>query len=128
MINPLTIIRTYIAANAGLTALVSTRIYWGTTMPAGYTVDAGPAILMNTRGGGQDYTSKVLQPTISFQCIAGDDLAAFNVAKALYDALNDKQTYSIMEARQTTPPQLIFDQDSGFHIALVYYECQIRNP
>ena len=50
------------------------------------------------------------------------------VAKALYDALNDQQTYSIMEARQTVPPQLIFDEQTGFHIALVYYECQIRNP
>lgn len=128
MVNPLTVIKTYIAANSALTALTSTRIYWGTTMPAGYTVDAGPAILMNIRGGSQDYTSKVLQPTLVFQCIAKDDLAAFNVAKALYDALNDKQTYFIMEARQSIHPQLLFDAETGFHIALVYYETRIRNP
>jgi hypothetical protein len=97
-------------------------------MPAGYSVDDGPAVLLNVRGGAQDYTSKVLEPTIAFQCIAADDLSAVNVAKALYDALNDKQTYHIMMARQSIPPQLIFDPQTEWHIALVFYETQIRNP
>jgi hypothetical protein len=128
MVNPLASVRTYLLTATALTTLVSTRIYWGTTMPAGYAVDTGPAILINSRGGAQDYTSKVLYPTLVLQCIAKDDLVAFNVAKALYDALNDHHDYLIMAARQSIHPQLIFDSETGFHIALVYYETQIRNP
>jgi len=86
------IIRAYLAANAGLVAVVGTRIY----VPRLPENAALPAIGFFTRGGSSSpYIPDLPVPSVQFDCWADNPITARNVYRKLYDALQGIQHIAV---------------------------------
>ena len=86
------IIRAYLAANAGLVAVVGTRIY-APRLPENAVL---PAIGFFTRGGtSSPYIPDLPVPSVEFDCWADDPITARNVYRKLYDALQGIQHIAV---------------------------------
>jgi hypothetical protein len=129
MTNVESVIRAYLASVSAITALVGTRIYASQNLPAGYKVSIGPAILLAPRGGGQDYSSKVLTPSVQFRCYAATETLARQVSSALYAALNDHAGGGFKYARldEGTYPTLLSEPDTNWPYMLSFYQFSMAN-
>jgi len=86
------IIRAYLAANAGLVAVVGTRIY-APRLPENAVL---PAIGFFTRGGASSpYIPDLPVPSVQFDCWADNPITARNVYRKLYDALQGIQHIAV---------------------------------
>jgi len=86
------IIRAYLAANAGLVAVVGTRIY-APRLPENAVL---PAIGFFTRGGtSSPYIPDLPVPSVQFDCWADNPITARNVYRKLYDALQGIQHIAV---------------------------------
>jgi len=86
------IIRAYLAADTALAALVGTRIYCP-RLPENATL---PAIGFITRGGSANpYIPDMPNPSVQFDCWAGNPIDAREVYRALYDALQGIQNIAV---------------------------------
>ena len=86
------IIRAYLAANAGLVAVVGTRIY-APRLPENAVL---PAIGFFTRGGtSSPYIPDLPVPSVEFDCWADNPITARNVYRKLYDALQGIQHIAV---------------------------------
>lgn len=113
------IIHTYLAAQTGLTDLVSTRIY----SPRAPENAVLPFLTFFTRGGTttNPHIPELLEPSVQFDCWAEDDpSAARNVYRKLYDALQGIQRevvtvsgteYIIWSAIEEVQGQDLVDQE-----------------
>jgi len=92
MIDTNTVIRAYLAANAGIIALVGSRIYCP-RLPEGATL---PAISLFTRGGVPNpHIEKLQCPSVQIDCWADDSIVARRVYRAVFDCLQGLQDASI---------------------------------
>jgi len=126
----LSAIRSYLADQAGLmahTGNAGERIYAGPDLPPEYSPANGAGILFNLRGGGQDYTSLVLSPSIQFRTYGPTMKAAIAADRALYDALNDAQCWPIKIARLDVPGQPLSDPDTRWPFVLSFYTINLSN-
>lgn len=117
MIDPLANIRDYLISQGVLTDLVADRIYAATdteNLPPLYTPNDGPCVAFKVRGGGLDYTSSIIQPSVQFQCVGIDTVIVYQVDGILHDVLQDRKTQFFKMARRevlgtllyTSPPTL----------------------
>lgn len=120
-------IRAHLATNTALTALVGTRIYAGTSLPAGYTPDAGPAVLFGNRGGADTYSGASLTPSVQFRCYGASDAVVRQVDRAVYDALVDQPGQYIRTARLETIGQLMNDPETGWPYMWSAYRVWVVN-
>lgn len=127
MIDTLATLRTYLIDQPALYALTAERIFASTTPPPGYKPSDGPAVLFNVRGGGQDYSSKVLNPSLQFRCYGLNQSLAIQTDRALYDALNDRACGNIKITRLETPGQLLTEPDTGWWFVLSFYRSFLNN-
>lgn len=118
----------FLLAQASLTNVVERRIYAEVdSPPAGYKPADGPAICLKMRGGGQDYESAVLLPSMQFK-IYGESEAVVNAAyRALCDALNDKASYTIKYAMLETLGQTLREPGIGWIYVLVFFSVMVAN-
>ncbi len=122
-------IRAYLASLPGVTAAFGGRIYASRTLPAGYKPEQGPACLFAIRGGGQDFSSKLLTPSVQFRIYAVTEAEVIKATTALYDAINDTQSRGICYARleDGTLPQMLSEPVMEWPYMLMYIKFHIQN-
>ncbi len=123
------VIRSWLATLEGVTAQFGKRIYSGRYLPSGYKPAEGPALLFAVRGGRQDYSSKVLEPSIQFRVYGETDAKARRASQELYDAINDRQARQICYCRmeEGTMPVLMTEPGSDWPYVLMYFKIQVQN-
>ena len=143
MIDTNAVIRTHLAADAGITALVGDRIYQG-RLPENADL---PAICFFTRGGtSTPYIPGIPAPSVQFDCwakseeVAGveikGDIVARQVYRALYDALQGIQNvkvtigatdYYILSAIEEVQGQDLVDSEiPNYYRVLTFFEIMVR--
>ena len=129
MIDTNAVIREYLAAQAGITALVSTRIY-NPRLPENATL---PAISFFTRGGiSNKYIPPMPEPSIQIDCWADDPITARSVYGAVYDALQGIQNvavgaYSIASAEEEVQGQDVPDIDiPNYYRVVTFFKVLIK--
>lgn len=127
MINSGAVIRTFLLTKTVITNLVGSdpgaRLYYGPSLPAGYTPANGPAVLFNRRGGGQTYDSGLLTPSMQYLCYASTLSTAEELYRALYTALNDQGGLGVKQSRLDMPGQPLQDTDTNW----IYVMCAFRH-
>jgi hypothetical protein len=123
------IVRAYLAANAGLTAIVGTRIYCP-RLPEDATL---PALGFFIRGGtSSPYTPEITSPSFQFDCWANSSIGARALYRALYDALQGIQNVTvgsnlILGAREEVQGIDLVDVDvPNFFRVLCFFQIMIR--
>jgi len=140
MIDSNQIVRSYLAANAGLIALVGTRIY-SPRLPENCPL---PALGFFTRGGvNNPHIEPLLQPSKQFDCWAKDavdpstgllvagPIWARRVYRALYDALQGIQNVAvgsnfILSAIEEVQGQDLQDELQGYFRVLTFFQIIVR--
>ncbi len=124
-------VQEYLLSGAGATldlaALVDDRIYIDLVLPTGYTIQSGDALVFKTRAGSQAYHSHSLNPSMQFLSYSTTRNGAAAIDRALYEALNDRQTEYFKMARLQTPGQLL-RQPGGMFYYLSFWRFWIGNP
>jgi hypothetical protein len=121
------VLRQFISADAAITALVGERVYFSTDLPGEYDPSVGPAILARLRGGSQDYSNQILDPSMQYQCYAIDEATARQVYFALYDLFNDQAGLHVQQSRLETQGQLLRDSESAWPYVLVGFRHWVVN-
>ena len=135
MVDTNQVVREYLIDQAGITALVSDRVYAANPLPE--NVDL-PCISFFTRGGTSiPSVPQIVVPSVQFSCWANDPIEARQVYRALYDELNglydanvtiDGTVYWIMRAIEEVQGQDLQDMDiPGLWRTLTFYAITIRN-
>jgi len=132
MIDPFLNIKNYLLTVIPLTDLVGDRIYPATThlnLPAGYSpVGVGSAVAFNIRGGGTDYTSIILEPSVQFQSFAATEKFAYDIDRALHDALQDKKNKFFKVCRREVLGTLLYTPPPTlWPYVLSFFEFRISN-
>lgn len=126
------IILAYLNTKAGVTALVSDRIY----CPSAPENALLPNITFFTRGGtSTPYIPDLTSPSKQFDCWATDPIVARQVYRALYDALQGLErtavtigatTNYILSAIEEVQGQDLVDEIPGRYRVLTFFEIIIR--
>ena len=129
MIDTNSVLRAFLAANAGIIALVGTRIYCP-RLPENCDL---PAIDFFTRGGtSTPYIPPIVSPSVQIDCWADDPIEAREVYRAVYDALQGIQNETvgsneILSAREEVQGQDLQDVDvPGYFRVLSFWEVMVR--
>jgi hypothetical protein len=126
------ILRTWLAAQASLTAVVSTRIYCP-RLPEKATL---PALAFFVRGGSSTpYIPPLVDPSFQFDCWGSSPIEARSVYTALYDVLQGQEnlpvvvgitTYYIKSAIEEVQGQDIQDVEyPDYHRVLTFFRVKI---
>jgi hypothetical protein len=127
------IMRAYLAAQAGLTAVVSTRIYCP-RLPEKASL---PALAFFVRGGSSTaYIPPIVDPSFQFDCWGNSPIEARSVYTALYDVLQGIEnqsvavggdTYRILSAVEEVQGQDIQDvENPGYHRVMTFFKVVIQ--
>ena len=126
------IIRAYLAADTGLTALVGARIYCP-RLPENATL---PAVGFFTRGGiSTPYIPDYANPSVQFDCWADDPIEARSIYLALYDALQgiqnvavtfDSVTYRLNAIEEVPGQDLVDSEIPNYFRTLCFFSILIR--
>ncbi len=129
MVDVEAIIRAWLVSLEGVRAEFGSRVYTGRYLPARYKPADGPAALFAVRGGRQDYSSKVLEPSVQFRLYGETEAKAREAQKELYDAINDQQARQICYARmeEGTMPVLLTEPGSDWPYVAMYFKFFIQN-
>lgn len=127
MIDPQTLVRTFLAGRAELTSLVGERIYAGRERPpVGYSPADGPCIAFKVRGGQPDYDDALLLPSMQFTCWAGSEEASYEVYRALYDALHNGHSASILRGLSEVLGQVAEEAETGWYFTFAAFKLMLR--
>jgi len=129
MIDTAEVIRGFLTIQPQVTGLTGQRI-WAErdTPPEGYVLsNDGPAICFKRRGGGVDYESVVLRPSVQFKLYGRTELEANQVYRALFDVLSRANTGLILAAELETQGQTLYEPETGWPYVLVFFKFQIIN-
>lgn len=134
MIDPHAALLAFLEADGALTALTGNRVYAGVSEPPeGYKPSTGGAVCFRARGGGQDESGHMQSVSFQFKCYGGggnvyaQTLAASTLAKTLHEALNYRQSGTVMGAQAETQAQPLTEPVTGWPYQLVFYRVQMRN-
>lgn len=127
MRNAVTTIREHLLRAPELTALVGTRVYAGVTPPPHYNPADGPCIVFGTRGGADAYHSATLMPSIQYSCYGADIDTAWDVDRALYDALVDQPGLGVRQSRLEVYGQLLTQPETGWYYVWSAYRHWLVN-
>ena len=122
-------LRAWLANQTGITDMFGTRIYAGRYLPPGYIPQQGPALLFAPRGGGQDFSSHVLSPSMQFRIYAETEAGAWAASKEIYDAANDQKSRKIIYLRmeEGTFPQILSEPGTDWPYILMYFKANFQN-
>ena len=127
MIEPQTIIQAFLAADSGLSALTSSRIYAGRDVPPkGYDPADGAAVAFRVRGGFHDYDDALLVPSVQFKCYGASEVAAYACYRALVDALHNGYSATILHGEEETIGQSLEETGTEWRFVLCHFMVHIR--
>jgi len=134
VIDPHSTIRTFLAADSTLTALISARLYAGRDVPPpAYKPNTGPAICFRVRGGageygGRDYEDALVIPSVQFKCYGATEVTAMTCYRTLVDALHNGSDGDILHAEESGIGQPL--EESGterrWRFVLCFFDVMIR--
>jgi hypothetical protein len=129
MIDTNAIIKSYLATDTSLAALVGTRIYCP-RLPENATL---PAIGFFTRGGtSTPYIPGMPAPSVQFDCWADNPITARQVYRALYDALQGIQNvavgsnYILSAIEEVQGQDLVDSEIPNYFRVLTFFEVMVR--
>ncbi len=119
-------LRTLALRPTALTAVVGTRVFVGSDLPAGYDVRpvagnavfTGPAVLFSGRGGRVGRTSVLLEATYLVRCYGITQAAARELDTLLLACLHDTSGGAIRVLRCNVTGQHTPESDTGWHTYL----------
>jgi hypothetical protein len=127
MIDAHTTIRAFLLTNAPLVALVGTRLYAGRDVPpVGYKPLDGPCITFKVRGGGPDYEDALLNPSVQFKCYDDTETECYALYRALYAAVQNGTSATVLHAETETLGQVLSEPDTGWYFTLAYFKFMLR--
>lgn len=121
-------VKTYLLADSGVAALVSTRIYLDNWLPDGYKIADGACIVLAPRGGAGSTHYVISDQTFVFRVFAETMTTAFQIDDAIFGAFkktNNPANNSAFYAKDTVSPSLgreaggLYVVSSSFAIAEV---------
>ena len=128
MIDSPKVLRDYIAGEASVTALTSTRIYSEVSYPRpGYSPnDDGSCLVFRRRGGTVFYSAKLMLESYMFKHYAIDEDNANTLYRAVFDILHDHRGEGIASAKLEISGQTLTDMDTGWPHVLCFYNVMFR--
>lgn len=122
-------VRFFLSTLPDLTQIFGTRIFTGRNLPAGYKPGNGAALLLMVRGGDQDFSSRVLMPSIQFRIYAETEKEARQASQALYKGINDQKNRQIIFSRMEsgTLPVLLSEPGTDWPYVLTFFKFHIQN-
>lgn len=118
----------YLNAQATLTAVVGTNIWAGEDPPQGYEPGAdGPGVLINTRGGTVSYENGLFDPSVQIVTYGETLQDGLDAYEAVFDVLQDADTYPIASARVEVTEQMLRDPETQWPRWLSYWNVTIVN-
>jgi len=135
VIDPHTVVKTFLENDEALVACVGTRLYAGRTEPPlGYTPEDGNCIVFVVRpGGGPDYEDALLVCSVQFRCFGFDairypsEIESFGVYRLLYDALHNGHDGPLLWGLTEGVGQLLSDPETGWFSVLAYFTIMLRD-
>lgn len=135
MIDVHTTVRTFLLANEGLAALVpAARVFAGRNEPPpGYAPGSdGPCVTFKVRGGagayrGRDYEDALLVPSMQFKCYGTSEVEAYQVYRALADALHGGRGASVLHAEEAGIGQPLEEPDTEWRFVLSFFDVMVRS-
>lgn len=125
MINPHSLIRTYLTG--AMSATVGSRIYAGRDEPpAGYTPSSGKAVVFKSRNIDPDYDDALFVFDGQFKCYGTSEVDADICYRALYTALHNATSSTILHAEATGGGVPLEDPDTGWFYVLAYFMVMLR--
>ena len=125
-------IRTLLVADSGLTALVNTRVFAGRDVPPPGTAPGdGACLTFRVRGGaggyrGRDYEDALIVPSVQFKCYAASEIKAFEVYRALVDALHNGHDGTVLHAEEAGVGQPVEEPGTEWRFVLSFFEVMVR--
>ena len=121
-------IRDYLITVDGLTDLTGTgRIWAGREFPTvGYTPSDGSGVAFIARDQKPDYDDAVLIVPIQAKCYGSTDMNAMTCYRALYDALQNAATSTILHAECDGGGQPLEEPDTGWNFVLGYFMVVLK--
>lgn len=121
------LLRDYLAANAGVSALTGGRIYAERSYPPrGVTPSAGNLLVFKARGGSVAYHSQQVMPSFQFKCYAGTELAANTLYRALFEALQDMHSGVFLHGECEVLGQTLEEPETEWVFVLTYFRFAVR--
>jgi len=133
MIDVSAAIRTFLAYDGALVALVGTRLWAETDVPAaGYKPSDGGALCFKVRGGLPDFSAALYTPSVQFKAYGATALAANAVYRALFTALQDTRKGGIVrwaqcEALGQTYFEPATTSSTPWPVVLCYFSIYVAN-
>lgn len=88
----------YLLGVADLSPVFGERVYGDPSLPTDYTPDDGAAVTFTIRGGADDYSTHLLDPSVQFSIFGPDAETRWRAYRLLRNALNTAQTAKIISA------------------------------
>ena len=127
MVDPFAAIITFMST-PDVAAIVANRVWPGPDLPEGYTPDAGPAILFVVRGGGFDYTRRILNPSLYVRMYGKDDATCIDLWRVCCEAWMDRGNgVTRIRPDSTAMPRLLRTQETQWLFALSGWTFYIKN-
>lgn len=115
-------LRDFLIADATLTALIGARIYAERTEPPeGYKPGVDGGCVCFQMSGSVDYSNAFQSGRVQFKCYGKDEVAANQVYRALYDALNRRSGQYVRWAINQTLGQTLREPDTKWVFVLTYF-------
>lgn len=123
MIDAHKLIRDYLITVEGVTDLTGTgRIWAGRDYPAvGYKPSDGNAIVFKVRDQAPDYDDAVMIVPIQTKCYGTSAIDATTCYRALYDALQNAATSTILHAESDGGGYPLEEPDTGWNFVPAYF-------
>ena len=123
------VIRAWLGTLAGITSAFGNRIYAGRLLPPGYKPEQGKALLFAARSGQQDFSSKIMTPSMQFRIYGATEKDVREGMKDLYDAINDQKYQKIVYCRMEdgTGPVLLTEPGTNWPYILIFFRMHVRN-
>ena len=136
MVDDLAVMRAYLAANAGVSAIVGTRVWARRRTPkAGWKPSDGGCVVLSRRGGtgDKDQLGNVISVSFQFKCYGGGaDVAAqeYNAAqlyRAVRDALAGGADATVLGIQADGHAIDLDEPDTDWPYTLAFFRAQFRN-
>ena len=121
-------VRSFLAANGALVAVVGTRIYGGRDVPPqGYKPSDGACVTFRVRGGLGDYEDALLKPSVQVKCYGETEAEAGAVYRAVDRALHEGRGQYVLFGEREVLGQALEEPQTGWRYVLGFYLVAVRN-
>lgn len=126
MINALTVLRNFLLQSP-ITSLTGDRIYAGHNTPPDSYVTGQKAITFRPRGGGLDFTGRLLTESFQFKCYGASPLEAYELYMALVSVLHEANTGGLRYAELEVSGEPLQDPEpANWHFVLTFFRVVLN--